>query len=76
MVGPVLTSVRKGRYWCGHICPRGNLYVNGKKIANQKADDILCVIFKDVQLSEGDNRIEVRSGKVTDESTWTLNGNQ
>ena len=50
--------------------------MNGKKIANQKADDILCVIFKDVQLSEGDNRIEVRSGKVTDESTWTLNGNQ
>lgn len=45
MVDPVLTSVRKGRYWCGHICPRGNLYVNGKKIANQKADDILCVIF-------------------------------
>ena len=48
------------------------LYVNGKKIAKQKADDIRRVIFKDVQLSEGDNKIEVRSGKLSDECTWTL----
>jgi polyferredoxin len=26
MVGPVLTSIWKGRWWCGHVCPRGNLY--------------------------------------------------
>lgn len=26
MVGPVLTSIWKGRWWCGHACPRGNLY--------------------------------------------------
>lgn len=47
------------------------LYVNGKKIARQKADDIHRVIYKDVQLLEGDNKIEVRAGKLTDECTWT-----
>ncbi len=26
MVGPVLTSIWRGRYWCGNICPRGNMY--------------------------------------------------
>ena len=26
MLGPVLTSIWRGRYWCGHICPRGNMY--------------------------------------------------
>ena len=26
MIGPVLTSIWKGRYWCGNICPRGNMY--------------------------------------------------
>lgn len=26
MVGPVLTSVFRGRHWCGHFCPRGNFY--------------------------------------------------
>ena len=34
------------------------LYVNGKKIARQKADDIHRIIYKDVQLSEGDNKME------------------
>ena len=49
------------------------LYVNGKKIAKQQADDIHRILFKDVQLAEGDNKIEVRSGKLNDECTWTLN---
>ncbi len=26
MVGPVLTSIWKGRFWCGNVCPRGNMY--------------------------------------------------
>ena len=26
MIGPVVTSIKRGRYWCGHICPRGNMY--------------------------------------------------
>ncbi len=26
MIGPVLTSIWHGRYWCGHVCPRGSMY--------------------------------------------------
>ena len=26
MIGPVLTSIWRGRYWCGHVCPRGSMY--------------------------------------------------
>lgn len=26
MVAPVVLSVFKGRYWCGHYCPRGSYY--------------------------------------------------
>ncbi len=26
MIGPVLTSIWRGRFWCGNICPRGNMY--------------------------------------------------
>ncbi len=48
------------------------LYVNGKKVVRQKTDDIHRVIFKDVQLAEGDNKIEVRAGKLSDECTWTF----
>ena len=26
MIAPVAFAVRKGRWWCGNACPRGNLY--------------------------------------------------
>ena len=26
MFGPILTSIWRGRWWCGHVCPRGNMY--------------------------------------------------
>ncbi len=52
------------------------LYINGQKIASAKADNIHRVVFKNVQLSEGDNRIEVRAGKFTDECLWTLTTNK
>ena len=26
MLGPVLVSIWKGRWWCGNVCPRGNMY--------------------------------------------------
>lgn len=48
------------------------LYVNGCKIGKVKADDIGRLQWKDVQLSKGDNVIEVRSGKLSDTCTWTL----
>ncbi|MBQ8715881.1 MAG: 4Fe-4S binding protein [Prevotella sp.] len=25
MIGPVLTSIWRGRWWCGNVCPRGNM---------------------------------------------------
>lgn len=28
MIGPVLMATFRGRFWCGHICPRGNFYSN------------------------------------------------
>jgi polyferredoxin len=28
MVGPIIVSFWKGRYWCGNLCPRGSLYDN------------------------------------------------
>lgn len=28
MLGPVLMAIWKGRYWCGHYCPRGSFYDN------------------------------------------------
>src|SRR3712207_9334117 len=26
MVAPVAFAVKKGRWWCGNACPRGNMY--------------------------------------------------
>ena len=26
MLGPVLMAIKRGRYWCGHYCPRGNFF--------------------------------------------------
>ena len=26
MIGPVVFSIKKGRWWCGNVCPRGNMY--------------------------------------------------
>ena len=26
MIAPVAFAVRKGRWWCGNACPRGNFY--------------------------------------------------
>ena len=28
MVGPIILSFWKGRYWCGNLCPRGSFYDN------------------------------------------------
>jgi ferredoxin-type protein NapH len=26
MIAPIIVSIKKGRFWCGNICPRGNFY--------------------------------------------------
>ena len=49
------------------------LFVNGRKIGEAKTDEIHRIVFKDVQLSEGENHIMVRAGKLKDECSWTLN---
>lgn len=28
IIGTVLTAFWRGRWWCGHICPRGNMYLH------------------------------------------------
>lgn len=54
--------------------PEATLYINGKKVATRKADDIHRIIFKDVKLEEGSNHIEVKAGNLHDECMWTLTG--
>lgn len=43
MIGPVTMSVFKGRYWCGHICPRGSYYDHlvSRVSRNKKIPDFL-----------------------------------
>jgi len=28
IIGTVLTAFWRGRWWCGHVCPRGNMYLH------------------------------------------------
>lgn len=37
MIGPIIMSLFKGRFWCGNICPRGSFYDNiASKISRKK----------------------------------------
>ena len=56
--------------------PQATLYLNGKRIGKAKRDGIGRIIFKDVTLREGENVIQVKSGKLTDECRCTLNSNK
>ena len=40
MIGPVLTSVWKGRFWCGNVCPRGNMY---DRLLSKYYSDVFCL---------------------------------
>ena len=57
-------------------CDKATLYVNGRKVAIAKADEIHVCRFKDVQLKEGRNVIEVkgRNGKtrLADRCEWNV----
>lgn len=51
------------------------LYVNGKKIGKAKKDELGRAVFNGIQLKDGNNEILVKSGKLTDSCTWTLDRN-
>jgi beta-galactosidase len=46
------------------------LFVNGRKIGKAKADDIGRLQWQGISLTEGENKIEVHSGKLSDTCTW------
>ena len=48
------------------------LYVNGRRVAKGKKDDIGRVVFRNVHLREGENVILVQSGQLLDECRCTL----
>ena len=48
------------------------LYVNGRRVAKGKKDDIGRVVFKNVHLREGENVILVQSGQLLDECCCPL----
>lgn len=56
--------------------PEVTLYVNGKRIAKLKTDDMHRAVFTDVTLREGDNKILVEAGKgnkrLSDSAVWTV----
>ncbi|WP_366183847.1 glycoside hydrolase family 2 TIM barrel-domain containing protein [Flavobacterium ovatum] len=53
--------------------PAATLYLNGKKIATQKlTSDIRIIEFKNIELQKGNNKIEVKAGKLSDEINWIL----
>ncbi len=52
------------------------LYVNGKKIGKQKSDSLYRVVWQNVTLSKGENRIRVegksKAGVIEDTCVWYL----
>ena len=38
MIGPVVTSIFKGRWWCGHVCPR--------KVLTPPSDSKVCAYLR------------------------------
>ena len=55
--------------------PTVTLYVNGKKIGKAKKDLLGRAVFSSVTLKDGENTIEVRSGKLRDTCKWILDKN-
>lgn len=56
--------------------PEVTLYVNGKRVATEKSDDMHRVVFCDVTLNDGENEIKVEAGsgkrRLSDTAIWTL----
>ena len=47
MIGPIILSIFRGRFWCGNICPRGSFYDNivTKFSSKKKAPCILKSVY-------------------------------
>ena len=52
--------------------PSATLYLNGKRVAKGRRDEIGRIVFKGVKLREGDNKVMVRAGRMVDSCTWNL----
>lgn len=48
------------------------LLVNGKSMGIKTTDDLHRAIWEGIELSPGENRIEVRAGQQVDSCIWTL----
>ena len=59
--------------------PEAELFVNGKSCGKAKADALATVVWNDVQLQKGENKIEVVAGtgknRCTDGFTCIYEGN-
>jgi hypothetical protein len=49
---------------------KGTLKVNGNAVGTLKPDEVKTVLWRDVPLAEGPNRIELESGGRTASATW------
>lgn len=52
--------------------PRATLFVNGKKIGTAKKDSLGRITFTSVHLQDGQNRILIKTGKLSDSCIWTV----
>jgi beta-galactosidase len=48
------------------------LFINGKKIGTQKADDVHTVIWKALKLHKGQNIVELKSKNGSDKAVWEV----
>lgn len=52
--------------------PNATLFINGKKIGTQKTDKYATVEWKDITLSKGANKIELRTPQGNESAVWNL----
>jgi len=52
--------------------PLAELYVNGKRIGKKETDDYATIIWKEVQLNQGTNKVEIRTADGNDSAEWIV----
>ncbi len=72
LVGSRMTETTNATATVCGFCNAGpvSLTVNGRKMGSLAPDDVNCVIWKDVSLSAGANRIELEAGSLKACATW------